>query len=321
MPAVFTRNPLERAPWRVGHCASHDRTIVAAKCRAGGPSKAGVEGVACDDAACDDAERPAPHEGSAPVNTRVPGGEEDPEGAPPERGILGTPKRSHPMSKHIEFKAGAVSCGGALAEPPGSAKVGAIVVVQEWHGINDEMRAKVDRFASEGFLALAPDLYHGKVATNDAEAGALMGALDFGRAVGEIGAAVEWLKGQPRSNGEVAVLGFCLGGALTIAAAANLPGLACTVPFYGVPDLSKLDLGKVTAPVLAHFAEIDDWASPAKARLIEADLKAKGKSIELHVYPGAGHAFMRDSDKTKYHEPSAKKAWARTIEFLKQHLA
>ncbi len=224
------------------------------------------------------------------------------------------------MSKHIEFKAGAMTCGGELAEPAGGDKVGAVVVIQEWHGINDEMRAKVDRFAREGLLAFAPDLYHGKVATNDADAGKLMAALDFGAAVGEIGAAVAWLKGQPRSNGNVAVLGFCLGGALTIAAAANLPGLACVVPFYGLPDLSKLDLGKITAPMQAHFAENDDWASPQKARAMEADLKARGKSIELHVYEGAGHAFMRDSDKTKYHEPSATKAWPRALAFLRAHV-
>jgi len=224
------------------------------------------------------------------------------------------------MSKHIEFKAAAMACGGELAEPGGGEKVGAVVVVQEWHGINDEMRAKVDRFAGEGFIALAPDLYHGKVTTDDAEASKLMATLDFAGAVREIGAAVQWLKGQPRSNGKVAVLGFCMGGALTLAAAATLPGIACAVPFYGIPDLSKLDLSKVTAPIQAHFAEHDDWASPQKARLIEAELKAKGKSIELHVYEGAGHAFMRDSDTTKYHEPSAKKAWPRTVAFLREHV-
>ncbi len=225
------------------------------------------------------------------------------------------------MSKHIEFAAKTGPCGGDLAEPGGSAKAGAVVVVQEWHGINAEMRAKVDRFASEGFLALAPDLYHGKVATNDAEASALMSQLDFSRAVTEIGAAVQWLKDQPRSNGKVGVVGFCLGGALTIAAAANIPGLACAVPFYGVPDLSKIDLSKVTAPMLAHFAERDDWASPDKARQIEKELKALGKSFELHVYEGAGHAFMRQTDATKYHEASAKKAWERTLAFLRQYLS
>ena len=225
------------------------------------------------------------------------------------------------MSKHIEFSAKTGTCGGELAEPSGSGKVGAVVIIQEWHGINDEMRAKVERFASEGFLALAPDLYHGKCAKDDDEAGKLMSALDFGKAVGEIGSAVQWLKEQPRSNGKVGVLGFCLGGALTFATAANVPGIACAVPFYGVPDLSKLDLSKVTAPILAHFAGHDDWASPEKARQIERDLKGLGKSMELHVYDGAGHAFMRATDPSKYHEASAKKAWERTIPFLKKHLS
>jgi carboxymethylenebutenolidase len=224
------------------------------------------------------------------------------------------------MSRHIEFKTKSAQCAGEHAEPSGSGKVGAVVVVQEWHGINDEMRTKVDRFAAEGFLALAPDLYHGKVATNDADAGKLMAALDFGRAVGEIGGAVQWLKQQPRSNGKVAVLGFCVGGALTFAAAANLADIACAVPFYGVPDLSKLDLGKINAPILAHFAAGDDWASPDKARQIQKGLEARGKSMELHVYDGPGHAFMRETDPAKYNEASAKKAWARTIAFLREHL-
>src|ERR1700722_6420178 len=116
------------------------------------------------------------------------------------------PRRRRAMSKHIEFTARTGSGGGELAEPGGTGKVGAVVVIQEWHGINDEMRGKVDRFAREGFLALAPDLYHGKVAANDEEAGKLMSALDFGRAVGEIGSAVQWLKEQARANSHVGVL-------------------------------------------------------------------------------------------------------------------
>lgn len=225
------------------------------------------------------------------------------------------------MSKHIEFTTKTGRSGGEFGEPSGSGNVGAIVVIQEWHGINTEMRGKVDRFAREGFLALAPDLYHGKIATNDAEAGQLMAALDFGRAVGEIGSAVQWLKEHARSNGKVAVLGFCLGGALTFAAAANVPGITCAVPFYGVPDLSKLDLGKITAPILAHFAARDDWASPDKARQIQKDLQARGQPMELHVYDGAGHAFMRDTDPSKYHEASANEAWGRTLAFLREQLA
>ncbi len=224
------------------------------------------------------------------------------------------------MSKRVGFTAKSGACEGELAEPTGSGKVGGVVVIQEWHGINDEMKQKVDRFAQEGFLAIAPDLYHGKIAKNDDEAGKLMNALDFGKAVGEIGAAVQFLKEQPRCNGKVAVLGFCLGGALTFASAANLPGLACAVPFYGLPDVSKVDWSKVSAPILAHFAGHDDWASPDKARALQKDLSSKGKSMELHVYEGAGHAFMRATDPSKYHEASAKKAWERTLTFLRSHL-
>jgi len=217
------------------------------------------------------------------------------------------------MTKRVQFSAKSGACEGEIAEPSGTGKVGGVVVIQEWHGINAEMRSKIERFASEGYLAIAPDLYHGKVATNDDEAGKLMNALDFGRAVGEIGSAAQWLKD--------AVLGFCLGGALSFAAAANVPGLAAVVPFYGVPDLSQIDLGRVTAPILAHFAETDAWASPDKARAIQKELQAKGKPMELHVYQGAGHAFMRSGDPTKYHEASAKLAWERTLAFLKTHLA
>ena len=224
------------------------------------------------------------------------------------------------MTKRVSFTTKAGTCEGEIAEPSGSGKVGALVVIQEWHGINAEMKKKVERFAAEGFLAIAPDLYHGKIATNDDEAGKLMNALDFGKAVTEIGGAAQFLKEHARSNGKVGVIGFCLGGALTIATAANVPGLTCVVPFYGLPDLSKIDLGKITAPMQAHFAGKDDWASPDKARAMAKDLQAKGKSVELHVYEDAGHAFMRDTDPSKYHEASAKKAWERALAFLHTHL-
>ncbi len=225
------------------------------------------------------------------------------------------------MSKHIEFTAGSGACGGELAEPPGSGKVGTVVVVHDWRGINDDMRSKVERFAGEGFLALAPDLHHGKVAANDDEAKRLMEVVDFGRAVGEIASALERLKEHPRSNGKAGVIGFSLGGALTFATAASVPGITCAVAFYGVVDRARLDLEKVTAPIQAHFVpHDDDWASPDKARQIQKELEAIGKSMELHVYEGARHSFMRQGDKATYHEASAKKAWERALHFLHRHL-
>jgi carboxymethylenebutenolidase len=224
------------------------------------------------------------------------------------------------MSERVGFSTRGGPCEGELGEPSGDGEVGGLVVIQEWHGINAEMKKKVQRFAGEGFLTLAPDLYHGKVAKDDHEAGQLMGALDWARALGDIAGAVKHLQESPRSNGKVGVLGFCLGGALAFATAATLPGLAAVVPFYGIPDTSKFDWSKVDAPILAHFAGHDDWASPDKARALARLIEAGGKSIELHVYEGAGHAFMRDTDPSKYHEPSAKKAWERTLAFLHQKL-
>lgn len=224
------------------------------------------------------------------------------------------------MNKHIEFATRTGTCSGELAEPEGTAKAGAVVVVHDWRGIDDEMRAKMSRFAREGFLAVAPDLHHGKVATNDEEAQKLMSAFDFAGAVGEIGAALEWIKKQPRSNGKVGVVGFSLGGALTFVSASFVPGVSCAIPFYGVVETSRLDLDKMTAPIQAHFVPNDDWVDPNKVRQIQDGLEARGRSMDLYIYEGARHSFMGERNRAMYHEASAKKAWERALSFLHQHL-
>ena len=224
------------------------------------------------------------------------------------------------MTTHVTFesKAGA-KVGGELSEPAGAGKAGGLVVVQEWHGVNDQIKAKVDRFAREGYLALAPDLYHGKIATNDEEAGKLMGQLDWGRAVGEIAAAVAYLRAHPRCSGKVGVLGFCMGGALALAAAKNVEGLACAVPFYGLPQIAPADFAKVKAPIQAHFAKKDDWAKASVAEQIRDAVKSGGGHMDLFVYD-AGHAFMRDGDPSHFDADASKAAWPRALEFLKKHL-
>jgi carboxymethylenebutenolidase len=208
---------------------------------------------------------------------------------------------------------------GVLAEPAGSGKAGAVVVLQEWHGVNDVMRTLGARFADAGFLSLVPDLYHGKVAKNDEEAGALMGGLDWTKAVGEIGDAIAYLRSHPRSNGKVAVAGFCMGGALTLAATRWLDGIACAVPFYGLPQIPVDELAKVKTPIQAHFAKHDDWAKASVAEEIQKKIRAAGGSMELFVYD-AGHAFMRATDPSKYAPEAAKLAWERATSFLGSHL-
>lgn len=224
------------------------------------------------------------------------------------------------MSHNVKISSKHGPLEGALTEPTGSGKVGALVVLQEWHGVTDQMRGKVDRFAKEGYLALCPDLYHGKVASNDEEAGKLMGALDSQRAVADIGDAVAHLRANPRSNGKVGILGFCMGGALTFAASRQLDGLACAVPFYGLPQLPLEEYAKIKAPICAHFAKHDDWAKASVAEDIQKRVRAAGGHMDLHVYD-AGHAFMRETDPSKYDEAASTLAWGRTLAFLKAHLA
>lgn len=225
------------------------------------------------------------------------------------------------MTTTVRFGAkGGNEVAGELAEPSGTAKAPAVVLVQEYWGINAHVKSLVDRLAKDGFLVVAPDLYHGKIAKDSAEAGKLMTELDTGAAVQEIGAAVAYLREHPRGNGKVGVIGFCLGGALTFASACHLPGLDAVVPFYGVPPADKVDYSKVTAPILAHFAKNDAWASVDKAEAIKKQVEAAGGSMQLEVYD-AGHAFVNDTRPEAYDEKSAKLAWQRSVDFLKKHLA
>lgn len=206
-----------------------------------------------------------------------------------------------------------------LELPPGSGKAPGVVVLQEWWGIDETsvqaggVRGTARRWAEAGFIALVPDLFHGKFAKTADEAGALMKALDFGKAVQEVAAAVAFLKGHARSTGNVALTGYCMGGALTLATAVNVRGLACVVPYYGLPG--DLEFGKIDAPVQAHFATHDDWATVAGAEKVKAAVKVP---MELHVYD-AQHAFCNDKRPEVFNAEACALAWKRTVEFVKRY--
>jgi carboxymethylenebutenolidase len=198
-----------------------------------------------------------------------------------------------------------VSAGGG--KPPG------VVVLQEWWGVNEQIQAVAARYAEAGFVALVPDLYHGQLAKDAEEATRLMKALDSGKAVQEIAGAVAFLR--ERSNGKVAVTGYCLGGALSFRTAVHIRGLAAVVPFYGLPG--DLDWSKIDAPIQAHFATHDDWATVAGAEKIKAAVTVP---MELHVYD-AQHAFANEQRPDVYHPEAAKQAWGRALAFLRAHTA
>lgn len=204
------------------------------------------------------------------------------------------------------------------AEVPAGVQVrGGVVVLQEWWGLNDHLRSIADRLAAEGFEALAPDLYHGKVATNAMQAQKLMVALDGADAVQQdVRAAARWLVARGR---RVAVVGFCLGGALAISSAVHVPELSAAVCFYGIPPAERADPRDNRVPMLAHFAERDQWCTPERVASLEAALRSAGPPLELHRYP-AEHAFFNDTRPDVYDPAAAALAWERTIAFLARSL-
>src|SRR4051812_26243623 len=188
----------------------------------------------------------------------------------------------------------------------------AVVIVHEWWGLNDQIRGVADRYAKEGFVAFAVDLYHGKVARTEEEAEALMQAMDWGRAVADVRAAVEAL--QARDPGaKVGITGFCMGGAVALAAAANIPALAAVVPFYGIPP--DVDLTKIRGKVQGHYANIDNWCSPDRVDALEKTLRDGGVSVEIHRYD-AQHAFFNEKRKEVHSPENAQRAWGRAVAFL-----
>jgi len=207
---------------------------------------------------------------------------------------------------------------GYLKAAEGGARRGPVVVLHEWWGLTEQVRGVADRLAREGFTVFAPDLYRGQVTKEPAEAQKLMNALDRRQALEDISRAVEALQ-RATPGTKVAVLGFCMGGALTLAAASHDGRIAAAVPFYGIPPEQGADLTKIRCPVLGHFANIDDWCTPQRVDALEKKLQGAGVPLELHRYD-AGHAFFNEQRPQVYSPQNAELAWKRSVEFLRAKL-
>lgn len=203
---------------------------------------------------------------------------------------------------------------GYLSEAPGGKARGAVVLIHEWWGLNAHIRGIADRLAHEGFTVFAVDLYGGRVAKEAKEAEQLMNGLDWGKAAAALRSATEALR-QRAPGTKVAIMGFCMGGALTLLAAANDPGLDAAVPFYGIPPEQGADVTRIRAPVLGHFAKNDDWCTPGRVDALEKKLKGANVAAEIHRYD-AGHAFFNDTRPEVYSRDNAETAWKRTVDFL-----
>jgi len=229
------------------------------------------------------------------------------------------------MGKMISYKRpDGQSVNGYLAEPAKAAGSPGMVVIQEWWGLNDQIKGVADKMAAAGYRALVPDLYRGKVALAANEAEHLMTNLNFGDAAGQdVRGAVQHLKGS--GSGKVGVTGFCMGGALTLLSAVNVPEADAGVVWYGYPPLEFVDAAKIKAPLLAHWA-IEDVPFPiAKVDELEKKLGAAKVKFEFHRYQ-AKHAFANETADAKnlpmikYDKPAAELAWRRTMDFLGRHL-
>ncbi|MCA1636503.1 MAG: dienelactone hydrolase family protein, partial [Acidobacteria bacterium] len=185
----------------------------------------------------------------------------------------------------IEFESNGATARGYLSTPEAGRGPG-VVVLQEWWGLVPHIKDVADRFAREGFVALAPDLYHGQSATSPDEAGKLMMALNIERAEKDLRGAVRHLSGHEAvEGGMVGTVGFCMGGVLSLYAASKNTQVGACVVFYGIHPKVEPDFENLRAPVLGLYAERDQSVPPASVRELEAKLKVLGKRAEMHIYP------------------------------------
>jgi carboxymethylenebutenolidase len=192
-----------------------------------------------------------------------------------------------------------------------------VVVIQEWWGLNDQICGVADRFARAGYNALAPDLYKGRLTTEPDEANHLMTGLDFADATHQdLRGAAQHLQAQ---SGRVAVMGYCMGGALTIAAAVHVPEFSAGVCFYGIPPKAFADPAKIRMPLQGHFANTDDWCTPTAVDDLDGTLRAAGARHEIYRYDAA-HAFANERSPA-YDVACANQAWERMAAFLRAQIA
>ncbi len=230
------------------------------------------------------------------------------------------------MSKTVHFpRPDGATVSGYLAEA--AQPVGAVVVIQEWWGLNDQIRGVAQRWADAGFTALVPDLYRGKSTVEQEEAHHLMTGLDFGDAASQdVRGAVAYLKGLALGCGKVGVTGYCMGGALTVLASTLVPEADAAVVWYGMPPLEFVDASQIRIPLQAHWATQDEFFKIDGVDALEAKLAEAGVAYEGYRYL-AHHAFANETaqgpgrlPQTQYDAAWAQQAWDRTMRFLGRQL-
>jgi carboxymethylenebutenolidase len=229
------------------------------------------------------------------------------------------------MGELVELPSNNHTCSGYLATPRSGGGPG-VVVIQEWWGLVPHIKDICDRLAGEGFVALAPDLFHGKEAHEPNEAGKLLMELQIDQAARDMVGAVSWLARSDRTAGDrVGIVGFCMGGALAFYAATLTREIGATVtfyPYFGVnPAIEQADVSRINGAVLGHFAEEDGAYTREQIDALERRLRDAGVDVEFFWYPNADHAFFNDVRPEVYNPDAARLAWERSVAFFRTHLA
>lgn len=207
-----------------------------------------------------------------------------------------------------------------VAYPAGTGAAASLVVVHEWWGLNNQIRELARRLAKQGYVAIVPDLYHGKVADDPESAHVLMRGVDEDEAVSELSAAAAWLRSQPRTaKRNVGVMGFCMGGRLAELLAFQDSALSAAVIFYGSPESRPERVARLHAALIGHYGAEDQGIDTSRVAAFRELLNNAGKHAEIYVYSGAGHAFM-NQEQPSYRPDAAQLAWARTLAFLQKYL-
>jgi carboxymethylenebutenolidase len=228
------------------------------------------------------------------------------------------------MGDMVSFPSNGTQGAGYLAIPESGSGPG-VLVIQEWWGLNDQIQGVADRLASEGFVALAPDLYRGAHASEPDEAAKIMMSLNLERATKDLSGAVDLLANHDAVTGNgIGVIGFCMGGGVALWLATLRPDrIKAAVPFYGIIpwEAAQPDYSKLQAVVQGHYAENDDFANPESVRALEAQLNGLGKQSEFFTYSGTDHAFTNEQRPEVFVPEATAVAFDRAFTFLREQLA
>ncbi|MDP6426636.1 MAG: dienelactone hydrolase family protein [Rhodospirillales bacterium] len=223
------------------------------------------------------------------------------------------------VSLHAFYKHGEVEADAYLSHPTAPGPWPAVIVAHEWWGLEEHFRDFSRELASHGMVVLVPDLYHGKVTGDPAEAALLKTSLDIDRAVEEIGVAAAYLRNLPFVSEKVSIVGFCMGGGLALLAASRSSEFSAGVIYFPsiYPDTSELE--NISCPLQFHYGTADTVTPRSEIDRITRTLDGAGKLYELHLYEGADHAFVNDMHPEHYDQESTQATWPRTVEFLNRH--